>query len=134
MILTSVLLPAPFAPMSACTSPGRTSRLAERRALTAPKVFATPLRCRSDGASLIADSPKERSRQRRRRLRMTSGALARENLIHRVVRPGLHLDRDAVERIELRIIRFFQLGHIVSVVPDRRDDLDEVRVLLAREH
>ncbi len=31
-ILTSVLLPAPFAPSSACTSPGSTTRSAERRA------------------------------------------------------------------------------------------------------
>ena len=35
-ILTSVLLPAPLAPMSAWTSPGRTASEAERRAATAP--------------------------------------------------------------------------------------------------
>ena len=35
-ILTSVLLPAPLAPMRAWTSPGRTERDAERRATTAP--------------------------------------------------------------------------------------------------
>ena len=34
--LTSVLLPAPFAPSSACTSPGATTRSAERSACTAP--------------------------------------------------------------------------------------------------
>ncbi len=35
-IFTSVLLPAPFAPSSACTSPGSTTRSAERSATTAP--------------------------------------------------------------------------------------------------
>ena len=35
-ILTSVLLPAPFAPSSACTSPGSTTRSAERSATTGP--------------------------------------------------------------------------------------------------
>src|SRR6188474_3176059 len=42
-ILTSVLLPAPFAPMSACTSPGRTASDADLSATTAPYVFATPV-------------------------------------------------------------------------------------------
>ena len=34
--LTSVLLPAPLAPSSACTSPGSTTRVAEPNATTAP--------------------------------------------------------------------------------------------------
>ena len=42
-ILTSVLLPAPLAPISAWISPGRTASDAERRATTAPYVFETPL-------------------------------------------------------------------------------------------
>ena len=43
-ILTSVLLPAPLAPISAWISPGRTASEAERRATTAPYVFETPRR------------------------------------------------------------------------------------------
>src|SRR5271155_3610223 len=39
-IFTSVLLPAPFAPISAWTSPGRTLRLAERSATTEPNLLA----------------------------------------------------------------------------------------------
>ena len=39
--LTSVLLPAPFAPRSACTSPGSTDSVALRKATTGPKRFAT---------------------------------------------------------------------------------------------
>src|SRR5271154_608539 len=39
-IFTSVLLPAPLAPISAWTSPGRTLRLAERSATTEPNLLA----------------------------------------------------------------------------------------------
>src|ERR1700722_12557469 len=39
-IFTSVLFPAPFAPIRAWTSPGRTLRLAERRATTEPNLLA----------------------------------------------------------------------------------------------
>src|SRR5262245_1742229 len=38
----SVLLPAPFSPMSACTSPGLTSRSTPPSATTAPNRFAIP--------------------------------------------------------------------------------------------
>src|SRR5829696_8558428 len=38
----SVLLPAPFSPISACTSPGATSSATSRRACVAPKRFCTP--------------------------------------------------------------------------------------------
>src|SRR5271163_519812 len=39
-IFTSVLFPAPFAPIRAWTSPGRTLRLAERSATTEPNLLA----------------------------------------------------------------------------------------------
>ena len=39
--LTSVLLPAPFAPSRACTSPGSTTSVAERSATTGPYRFDT---------------------------------------------------------------------------------------------
>src|SRR6267143_1560073 len=42
-ILTSVLLPAPLAPISAWISPPLTRRSAERRATTGPKCLASPL-------------------------------------------------------------------------------------------
>ncbi len=42
-ILTRVLLPAPLAPMSAWTSPGRTASEASFRATTAPYVLAMPV-------------------------------------------------------------------------------------------
>src|SRR5258708_31855533 len=45
-ILTRVLLPAPLAPMSACTSPGRTDSEADFSATTAPYVFETPVASR----------------------------------------------------------------------------------------
>src|ERR1035437_1264513 len=46
-ILTRVLLPAPLAPISAWTSPGRTARDAECRATTAPYVLEMPVASRS---------------------------------------------------------------------------------------
>src|SRR5688572_17563126 len=39
----SVLLPAPFSPMRACTSPSPTSSETSRSAWVAPKRFCTPL-------------------------------------------------------------------------------------------
>ena len=39
-IFTSVLLPAPFAPINAWTSPGRTLRVADRSATTEPNLLA----------------------------------------------------------------------------------------------
>src|SRR5258705_9719289 len=42
MILTRVLLPAPFSPTSACTSAGRTSKSTPRSARTAPNDLVTP--------------------------------------------------------------------------------------------
>src|SRR2546428_14160671 len=42
-IFTSVLLPAPLAPISAWISPPRTRRSAERRATTGPKCLTSPL-------------------------------------------------------------------------------------------
>src|SRR5436190_16698938 len=53
---SSVLLPAPFSPMSACTSPGPTSRLAPSRATVGPKRFAIPVRRRA-GESFIHRPP-----------------------------------------------------------------------------
>src|SRR5436309_12877587 len=52
---SSVLLPAPFSPMSACTSPGPTSRLAPSRATVGPKRFVIPVRRRA--GVLIIDPP-----------------------------------------------------------------------------
>src|SRR3954469_13982748 len=40
----SVDFPDPFSPTSACTSPGRQSKLTARRACTAPNAFDTPVR------------------------------------------------------------------------------------------
>jgi hypothetical protein len=48
--LMSVLFPAPFSPMSACTSPRRSVSRASSRARTPGKVFTTPSAC-STGAS-----------------------------------------------------------------------------------
>src|SRR2546428_2373618 len=42
MILTRVLLPAPFSPTSACTSPAWTSKSTPRSARTAPNDLVTP--------------------------------------------------------------------------------------------
>src|SRR5688572_31569 len=42
MILTSVDLPAPFSPSSACTSPGRRSKLTPSSARTPGKLLAMP--------------------------------------------------------------------------------------------
>src|ERR1700704_2778435 len=47
MMRTSVLLPAPFSPTSACTSPARTSKSIPRRARTAPNDLVTPRSSRS---------------------------------------------------------------------------------------
>src|ERR1700722_14383677 len=52
-ILTSVDLPAPLAPINACTSPARTFSAASRSAMTDPKLLAIPLMSRRE-ASLIA--------------------------------------------------------------------------------
>src|ERR1700722_17140598 len=41
--LTSVLLPAPFSPISACVSPPRQLRLAPLSAFTPPKDFCSPV-------------------------------------------------------------------------------------------
>src|SRR6516165_445954 len=52
-ILTSVLLPAPLAPISAWTSPGRTLSAAARRATTELKFFETSWTSRTEEVSLI---------------------------------------------------------------------------------
>ena len=48
-ILTSVLLPEPFSPTSACTSPARSSNDASRTACVAPNAFATLVSDAQDG-------------------------------------------------------------------------------------
>ncbi len=50
-ILTSVLLPEPFSPTSACTSPARSSNDASRMACVGPNAFAIELTFTSVGAS-----------------------------------------------------------------------------------
>ncbi len=56
-ILTSVLLPAPLAPMSAWTSPGRTASDADFSATTAPYVFAIAEASRSGSAPMAVIRP-----------------------------------------------------------------------------
>src|SRR3954467_662351 len=53
--LTSVLLPAPFAPIRAWTSPGRTASDADRSARTAPYCFATPVASSSSSVMTSSD-------------------------------------------------------------------------------
>ena len=47
MMLKSVVLPAPFGPMSAWISPARTSSVASLTARMPPKDFDTPSACRT---------------------------------------------------------------------------------------
>src|SRR3954451_9146219 len=54
-ILTRLLLPAPFAPMRAWTSPGPTTSEAFRSAATAPYRFATSLASSSSSVIRLAD-------------------------------------------------------------------------------
>src|SRR5580704_18716203 len=147
--LTSVLLPAPFAPIKAWISPALSSSAAERSAITDPKRLAMPvtrkrslpsaLTCRLRGSIPTGDGdrrPKSIPPRRSCRARsLGSRTFAGEDLIHVVLRVGLHIDRHAVEGIELRIIGGLELGKPrVAVVPDDRRDLDEMRMLLFLEH
>src|ERR1700679_1568938 len=136
MILTSVLLPAPFAPMSACASPARTSKSAERSALTAPNVFATPRMCRSGGASFMISYPKQCRRLAPPALQSAiqprSRAFARDQLLGRVMGIGRH-GGDAEIGVELRIVRGFERTDALTIVPDGRRDFDQVRLFLFRQ-
>ena len=64
-ILTSVDLPAPFSPSSACTSPGRTASDTSSRATVAPKCFLSPTTSNAD-APLPLSSTAARQTCRRR--------------------------------------------------------------------
>src|SRR5215218_1841021 len=57
-ILTSVLFPAPLAPISAWTSPGRTASDAALSATTAPYVFWTPVASSSRSVAVRVMSPR----------------------------------------------------------------------------
>src|SRR5215210_7246072 len=59
-ILTKVLLPAPLAPISAWTSPGRTESDADFNATTEPYVFETPLASSKSSVAVTVMSYKER--------------------------------------------------------------------------
>ena len=58
-----------------------------------------------------------------------SRAFASDQLLRRVMRIGRHRG-DAEIGVELWIVRGLELAQALVVVPDRRRDLDEVRVLL----
>src|SRR5215831_1395318 len=51
----SVLLPAPFSPMSACTCPGSAEKLTPPRATVAPNVFRTSRAMRRAAAKLFLE-------------------------------------------------------------------------------
>src|SRR6266550_7113707 len=105
-ILTSVLLPAPFAPMSAWTSPGRTASEADRSATTAPKLLATSLASsRRSGSAVISRPSCKRGRRRCRRPRspeawLLARAFARDGLVGRVVRPVGERHGERPDRVE----------------------------------
>src|SRR6516162_2524765 len=134
MILTSVLLPAPLAPMSAWTSPARTARLAALSATTESNRLATSRASRRRDASFIThaedrgEAPPRSSVFLGRCADPGSGwALAGQDLVHGVGGIGLHADIHAVEGIELRIVDLLQsLGiGVRAVVPDLGIDLDD---------
>src|SRR4029453_14803419 len=106
-ILTRVLLPAPFAPTSAWTSPGATARSTERRASTDPYRLATP-RTRSRCSESVMGATGRRSLSR---------ALAGEQLVGRVVGVGLDLDLRAVGRVPVGEVVLLELGLAGRVVP-----------------
>src|SRR5438093_1526414 len=61
-IFIKVLLPAPFSPMTAWTSPRATSRETLLRARVAPKLLSTPV-TRSRGTAIISDMVQRRVEQ-----------------------------------------------------------------------
>src|SRR5207244_2310380 len=76
-IRISVLLPAPFSPTSACTSPGSSSKSTRWSACTAPNDLLTPAKRRSGatrgiltdrGGSALRDDARRRQDARRQRL------------------------------------------------------------------
>src|SRR5215475_11212887 len=101
-IFTSVLLPAPLAPIRAWTSPWRTASAAARSATTELKFLATSRTSRSGAAVLMPAAP-DRSPSG-----SGGGAFAGENLLHGVGGVGLHVDVDAIERVELGLVDLLQ--------------------------
>src|SRR5438552_6447735 len=138
-IFTSVLLPAPFAPIRAWISPPRTRRSAERNATTGPKFLASPLAsstgresatgvslrtaaiCGSVGRGHFAHAPS------RCRLART---LAGDQVLLGVGRVRLDVKGDAVVRVEAIVEGLRKLGRAVGrrVVPHLRREVNHVFV------
>src|SRR2546425_9407544 len=137
-IFTSVLLPAPLAPISAWISPPRTRRSAARRATTGPKCLTSPLASSkaaesASGVSLgTADILKVGRGQQAlapSRCRL-AGTLAGDQVLLAVGRVRLDVERDAVVRVQGRIVGRRQLGDAVGgrVVPNLRREVNHVGV------
>src|SRR3989454_5311230 len=137
-IFTSVLLPAPFAPISAWISPPRTRRSAERRATTGPKCLTSPLASSkaaesASGVSLgTADILKVGRGQQAlapSRCRL-AGTLAGDQVLLAVGRVRLDVERHAVVRVQGRVVGRRQLGDAVGgrVVPNLRREGNHVVV------
>src|SRR6476469_3498444 len=133
-ILTSVLLPAPLAPIRACTSPARTDSDADRRAATAPYRFATPVASssRSDIRSLRLDRgldprvPAEPAPSKGSVAGcLLAQALAGDEVVHGVRGPVLDREPEGPQLREVRVLRGLQrsLARVRRVVPQLRGDV-----------
>src|SRR5712691_3855808 len=137
-IFTSVLLPAPLAPISAWISPPRTRRSAERSATTGPKCLTSPLASSkaaesASGVSLgTADILKVgRGHQALAPSRCRlAGTLAGDQVLLAVGRVRLDVERDAVVRVQGRVVGRRQLGDAVGgrVVPNLRREVNHMVV------
>src|SRR5512136_274632 len=109
----SVVLPAPFSPTRACTSPARTSRLASRTASTPGNSFRTPSRW-SSGTPVFATAPSLPG----------EGIVLREqpagNQVHRRHLFARHVGGDGFDRLLADGVR---LLHDVRVDPPGPDGL-----------
>src|SRR5829696_1927670 len=107
-ILTRVLFPAPFAPISAWTSPGRTASDAALSATTAPYVLRRPVASSSRSVAVRVMTPRGMHGGRRRSRRppfwvlerLLARPLAGDGLIGGVGRPALDLKAQRPQRIE----------------------------------
>src|SRR5262245_15906140 len=125
---TSVLLPAPFAPSSAWTSPGSTARLADASATTGPYVLRIPRASRRVVSALIAGekygggafAPPPRAAASLR-------PLAGHKLAGVVRRPGPDEQLRAVRRRPLGRVVLVDRLRVVGLVPHLRSELDPLR-------
>src|SRR5262245_48222914 len=98
----SVVLPAPFSPSRATTSPGRTSRFMSSLAMSAPKALVTPVTAKAEVStrpcSILVVAPRIFVRCSKCRLRLGLGSiddeLAGRNVVSGLLDLGLHLIRD----------------------------------------